>query len=104
MGLSQRARVWTALLLPPLAWYSFQQGLSWTLRVNCAAAWIGIVWGAAAIALCITAAVIARRLVRKGAISVDPWLASFAPLGGLFFALAIGFQTLAITMVPPCAR
>lgn len=104
MGLSQRARAWTALLLPAAAWFVFQQGLGWVLRVDCGSAAIGILWGLASLLLCALAAWLAKRIARPGLTSVHPWLARLAYLGAAVFALAIVFQTLAIALVPPCAR
>lgn len=104
MGLSQRARAWTALLLPGAAWFAFQQGLGWVLRVDCSAGWVGVGWGVASLALCGMAAWLAWRLARREARTTHPWLARLGLLGAFVFALAIGFQTLAVAMVPPCAR
>lgn len=104
MGLSARARAWTALTLPAAAWFSFQQGLGWTLRVDCGSAWIGIGWGAASLLIIAGAASLAWRQVRPRVLLVHPWLARLALLGCVVFALATAFQTLAVAMVPPCAR
>lgn len=104
MGLSARARAWTALLLPAAAWFSFQQGLGWTLRVDCGSAWIGLAWGAACLLAIAGAAWLAWRQARPQAKTVHLWLARLALLGCFVFALAVAFQTLAVAMVPPCAR
>ncbi|WP_062018018.1 hypothetical protein [Aureimonas sp. AU4] len=97
-----------ALLLPPLAWMSFQYGLGAVLRPACAAVgWIGPIWGGAALAACIVAFSAARRAIgdrsgREGA--TGRWMAAVACLGAGVFALAILFQTLATLIVPPCVR
>lgn len=104
MGLSQRARAWTALAGPALTWLLFQQGLGWVVRVACGEAWMGIGWGLASLLGCLLAVWPARRLARAGGATVHLWLARIALLGCAVFALAIAFQTLAVAMVPPCAR
>lgn len=104
MGLSQRARAWTVLALPALAWLAFQQGLGWVLRVACSAAWVGIAWGVASLAVCALAAWLGRPLSRGPGQTVHSWLAHMALLGCGVFGLAIAFQTLAVVLVPPCAR
>lgn len=102
-------RAWTGLLLPPLAWMLFQYGLGATLRGPCAAvgAWLGPLWGAVSLLLCLAAVLIARPLARAVADPGPPpraWLARLAMLGAGIFALAIAFQTLATLIVPPCVR
>ena len=37
---ADRIRAFTGLILPPVAWYVFQQGLGFTLRGSCSAAGI----------------------------------------------------------------
>lgn len=100
---SQRARSWTALLLPPLAWFGFEQGLSALLHARCDLAGWGLAWGAASFALCALAAWLARPLARRGGdLLAGVWLARLAPVLAGIFALAIAFQTLAILLVPAC--
>lgn len=102
--MSLRARTWTALLLPPFAWFAFEQGLSHVLHAQCGAVWAGVLWGAASLIACATAARLGWSLARHGAALANVWLARLAMLMAGIFALAITFQTLAILMVPPCVR
>lgn len=113
-GLSQpktrRERIvpWVALLLPALAWMTFEYGLASSLRASCSAvgAWLGPTWGAASVLVCAGAAALARPMARG--IGDDPparpWLARVAMVVAGIFALAIAFQTLATLIVPSCAR
>lgn len=102
MRLSIRARTWTALAIPPVAWFAFQQGLSALLHADCRLAIWGIAWGGASLLACLAAVVLALPLARHRGPLANPWLARMAlGLSGLF-ALAIVFQMLAVAMVPPC--
>lgn len=100
--LSIRARAWTALLLPPLTWFGFQQGLSALLHARCDATAIGIAWGIVSVVLCALAARIARPMRQHDGALANPWLARLAIAVAAIFALAVVFQTLALTIVPPC--
>lgn len=100
--MSVRARTWTALLLPPVAWFLFQQGLSALLHADCGRAWAGLPWGAASLVACAGAFRLAWPLGRREGDLTDPWLARLALLGSGLFALAILFQTLAVAIAPPC--
>ncbi len=103
--MSARARAWVALSIPPVAWFGFEQGLSALLGSACARVGIGLAWGGASLALCGVALWLAWPLRRRGAPPrTEVWLARLATLGTAFFGLAIGFQTLAVLMVPPCLR
>jgi hypothetical protein len=93
-----------AAFLPPSAWYAYQQGLSVILRHNCGAAGLpmGPLLGVAALIACAVAFVLANR----GRASVPNPGRRFA-VGlmrgsAVIFALAIGFQTLATALIPPC--
>ena len=98
-----RARIWLALVLPPLAWFGFQQGLSAVLHARCDLAGVGLGWGAASLAACGVAAWLSRPLARRGGDRLAMlWLARLALVLAGIFALAIAFQTLAILVVPPC--
>ena len=100
-----RARAWTALCLPPLTWYIFQQGMGHVVHVHCAiAGWVGPAWGGVSLVVCGGAALLARKRADPQLITVHPWICRVALLGAGVFALAIGFQTLAITIVPACVR
>ena len=100
-----RARAWTALLLPPFAWFLFQQGLAHVVHVRCNVAGpVGAGWGVASLAVCAAAALLARRRADPELMSAHPWLCRVALLGAGVFALAIAFQTLAAVMVPACLR
>lgn len=99
-----RARAWIALLVPPLAWFLFEQGLSALLHVDCTRSGVGIGWGAASLVACAVAFRMAWPFRgREGALA-NPWLARVALVVTGLFALAIVFQTLALLMVPPCLR
>jgi hypothetical protein len=97
-----------ALVLPPIAWMTFEFGLVATLRPACAAArWLGPLWGGVAVLACVLSFVAARRTYRERSgkdRASDRWTARVAMLGAGVFALAILFQTLATLIVPPCVR
>lgn len=99
-----RLALWLALIVPPLAWYGFQQGLAMTLRGACGAAGmpLGPFWGTASIALCIGAGWFARP--RQGQQDSDLLLSRLCILAAGLFSLAIFYQTLATLIIPPCAR
>lgn len=100
---SLRVRSWTALLLPPVAWFGFEQGLSALLHARCDLSGWGLVWGGASLAFCGLAAWVAFPLARRDRELLSAlWLARLALVMAGIFALAIVFQTLAIAMVPPC--
>ncbi|PXA98160.1 hypothetical protein DMC47_09945 [Nostoc sp. 3335mG] len=103
---AERIRPWAALLLPPAAWYGFMVGLGSVLKVDCAPVghWLGLVWGAASLAVCAAAAAIAWPCARPAGDQTPPraWLARIALLLAGIFALAIAFQTLGVLMVPSC--
>ncbi len=107
-GLS-RLRPTIALLLPPLAWFVFQQGLSGVMRARCGAGGpsLGPIWGGLSLMLCALALWLAwpagARKVRAER-SILVFIARLAMLGAAVFALAILFQTLATLVVPPCVR
>jgi len=101
--MSIRARAWTALALPPLIWFLFEQGLSALLHADCSLWPVGLAWGAASIAGCVVAMYLAWPL--RGTTDTKlahPWLARLALALCGIFALAIAFQTLAIVIVPAC--
>lgn len=101
--MSPRARNSLALVLPPLAWFGFQQGLSAVLHARCDLSGLGLVWGVASLAICGVAAWLARPLARRNGDRLAMlWLARLALMLAGIFALAITFQTLAILLVPPC--
>lgn len=99
-----RAGAWTALLLPPVAWFGFEQGLSHLLHTRCGMVGAGVVWGVASLVVCGVAAATAWSLTcrDRASGSAPVWLARVALAMSGIFALAITFQTLAILMVPPC--
>lgn len=102
--MSVRARAWTALLLPPVAWFVFQQGLSAVLHGDCSRSDLGLAWGAASLAACGIALRIGWTLREPHGALGDPWLARLALMLTGVFALAILFQTLAVLLVPTCLR
>ncbi len=107
----ERVRAWTALGLPPLAWYVFEIGLAGAMRASCGTvgAWLGPAWGAGSLGVCALAMWLARPLLRPpddgdAATPSYRWLARVAFAGTGIFALAITFQTLATLVIPSCAR
>jgi hypothetical protein len=107
---SRRERIipWLALVLPALAWMTFEYGLASSLRASCSAvgAWLGPAWGAASLLVCAGAAALARPMASRADTDppTRPWLARVAMVVAGIFALAIAFQTLATLIVPSCAR
>lgn len=99
---SQRTRSWVALLLPPITWFIFQQGLSALLHAQCDQAMAGVAWGLISLAACGTAIRLAGPLRQGAEPLAAPWLARLAVPAALIFSLAIIFQILALTLVPPC--
>ena len=93
---------WIALLLPPLSWFLFEQGLSAVLHADCGQSGIGIVWGLISLALCGLAARLAWPLRGPHGALANAWLARLGIVIAAIFALAIGFQLLALVIVPPC--
>ena len=102
---ADRIRAFAGLSLPPVAWYVFEQGLGFTLRGSCVAAGIpaGPLWGAFSLGACALAGWLAWP-VAKGEGDADAFVAKLALLAAGLFALAIGYQTLATLIVPPCAH
>ena len=104
---ARHAAPWVALLLPPCAWYAFEVGLATVMRISCTASgpWLGIAWGAGAVLLCGFAAWIGWSHGRSQDDSASrSWVARMTPFEAAIFALAIVYQTLATTIIPPCAR
>ncbi len=101
-----RWRPTIALLLPPLAWFLFQQGLSGLMRVRCGAGgpFVGPLWGGSSLILCGLALWLACTAAIRADRPVSTFIARMAMLGVGVFALAILFQTLATLIVPPCVR
>lgn len=103
-----RWRAWTALLLPPAAWYGFEVGLAGAVRASCGTvgAWLGPAWGVVALAVCAFSLWLARPLAAPADDRTPSyrWLARVAFLGTGIFMLAITFQTLASLIIPSCAR
>jgi hypothetical protein len=104
----ERIRPWLALLIPPVAWYVFELGLSSVLKVACepVGGWPGILWGAASLGACAAAAGLAWPFAGPAGEDTPSrwWLARIALLLSGIFALAIAFQTLGILIVPSCVR
>jgi hypothetical protein len=99
-----RGRAWTALVLPPVTWFLFEQGLSALLHADCTRSGFGLAWGALSLILCGVAFRLAWKMRRASEVLTDIWLARLALIMSPLFALAIAFQTLAITVVPTCLR
>jgi hypothetical protein len=102
--MSIRAKAWVALLLPPMSWFLFEQGLSAVLHADCSRWLVGLVWGAVSLASCGLSAWIAWPLRTPHGALVNPWLAQLGMAIAALFALAIAYQSLAIAMVPACLR
>lgn len=100
--MSIRARTWTAIALPPLIWFVFEQGLSALLHADCSRWQVGLAWGIASLLACALTLRLTWSFRRhEGALS-HPWLARQAPALTGIFSLAIAFQTLAVALVPSC--
>lgn len=97
-----RARAWFALALPPVSWFAFEVGLGFVQRTHCDVVPLGLPWGLAAWAGCALAIWLAGRPQPPFAPPADRWLARLPLVVATFFALAIGFQLLALLIVPPC--
>ena len=96
-----------AMSLSPLAWYGAQQGLGVLLRVRCSvAAGPGAAVGVLGLLACALAGWLS--ITGRGGSGLpaqtDAVLRTLALLGAGVFGLAIGFQTLAVLIVPSCAR
>ena len=102
--MSIRARAWAALLLPPVTWFVFEQGLSALLHARCARWDIGLGWGLASLAVCGVGLRVGWPLRKSHGGLANPWLAQLSIAVTGLFALAIAFQTLAILLVPACVR
>ena len=102
---ADRIRAFTGLILPPVAWYVFEQGLSFTLLGSCVAAGIpvGPVWGIFSVGACALAGWLAWPIAR-GEGRTDVFIARLGMLAAGLFTLAITYQTLATLIVPPCAH
>ena len=106
-GSPPRWRPVIALLLPPLVWFLFQQGLSGLMRGRCDAGgpFVGPLWGGSGLILCGLALWLAWTAgIRADGRPVSTFVARMAMLGASVFALAILFQTLATLIVPSCVR
>lgn len=104
-----RTALLVALAVPPLAWMTAEIGLAGALRWSCDAVGggFGAGWSIGALLACGFAAALARHSMRmhgRDGIEVFRFGARVALLGSGVFALAIAFQTLAILIVPSCAR
>lgn len=102
-----RGRLTTALFLPALSWFLFQQGLSASMRGHCGTGGppVGPLCGAGALVLCGVALCLvwpARQASEYEGHQVQRFLALLALIGSGIFALAISFQTLATLVIPPC--
>ena len=112
MAVSDRAlrvRPWAGLVLLPAAWFGFEAGLAWVVKVRCdvAGGWVAWAWGGASLLVCAAAIALVWPMMARPAgpdTPSRPWLARVAVLMAGMFALAIAFQTLATLMVPPCVR
>jgi hypothetical protein len=100
--MSMRAKAWAALLIPPVAWFAFEQGLSAVLHADCSRRYVGIIWGLASLAACAIGLRMGWSLRTQPDALVDPWLARLGIAVAGIFSLAIAFQTLAIAIVPAC--
>ena len=96
-----------AMSLSPMAWYGAQQGLGVLLRVRCSvAAGPGVMVGGLGLLGCALAGWLStgRRGGTDVSVRTDEVLRTLALLGAGVFGLAISFQTLAVLIVPSCAR
>lgn len=95
-----------AVILPPLAWFLFQQGLGFTLRIACERGGppVGPLAGAVALLLCAGSAWVGWRRLRAGPGETQALLAWLALGGAGAFALAIALQLAATAIEAPCFR
>ncbi len=95
-----------ALVLPPLAWFAFQQGLGYLVLLACdhAGPPLGPSIGVAGLMACAICAGIAWRGVRACPQGTQALLAYLALGGAAAFGLAIALQTAATAMEAPCFR
>jgi hypothetical protein len=97
-----------ALPLPVAAWYGAQQGLGVLVRLRCASAvGPGVAAGVLALLGCALAIWLSRGSRRGGEsppAQNDAVLRMLVLLGAAVFGLAIVFQTVAVLIVPSCAR
>ncbi|MGG5821888.1 hypothetical protein [Falsiroseomonas sp. HW251] len=95
-----------AAMLPPVAWFLFQQGLGLVVRIACERGGppIGPAIGAAALLLCAGAAWIGWRGLRTGGAETQALLAGLALGCAGAFGLAIAFQLAATVIEAPCFR
>lgn len=100
--MSIRARTWSALALPPIIWFVFEQGLSVLLRHDCSQWAAGVAWGAASLTACAFTLRLTASFHRHQGTLIHPWLARLVPLFVGVFCLAIAFQILALALVPSC--
>lgn len=109
-GIGPTIRPWIGLFAPPAAWYGCQQGMGWVLHLGCAYGGppLGPLVGAAAFLACAAAGWIAwpvaRRPVSEPHARARWFIAGVAMGGAALFGLATAYQTLAMILVPPCAR
>jgi hypothetical protein len=95
-----------AIVLPPLSWFAFQQGLGVVVRVSCERGGppLGPLAGVLALLLCAGSAWTGWCGLRAGAAGTQALLARLALGGAGTFALAIAFQLAATAMEAPCFR
>lgn len=113
MELQTAAKRWltAAMVLPPLAWMTFEYGLAVALWPACerVGEGLGLAWGMGALCACLAAAFSAWRCInlsaeRPDVTSVTGWMGKVALIGSGFFALAITLQSIATLIVPSCAQ
>ena len=101
---------WAGLLTAPLAWYGYQQGLGSLVYFSCGASHPPTGPLAGFIAILVTAAASAcswrawKASAAAPAIDIHRFAALLSVLAAAIFCVAIGFQTLATTLIPSCAR
>jgi hypothetical protein len=100
--MSVNARAWLALLLPAFAWYGFEQGLSALFHADCTRTGLGMAWGMISCIICAGAPWALWRMPPVSLVPASLWLARLSFAVGGIFALATGFQTLAVLMVAAC--
>ncbi|WP_207540896.1 hypothetical protein [Sabulicella rubraurantiaca] len=107
MGGRSRKAVGTALVLPPLAWFFYQQGMGLTQQLDCSTGGlpVGPAAGLLALLFCAAAAWLGWPVAAEGRKGEMPRFLAWLAIGGAgIFALAILLQAVATFIEPPCWR
>ncbi|MBV8683525.1 MAG: hypothetical protein JO111_11660 [Caulobacteraceae bacterium] len=100
---------WFALAASPVAWFVYEQGLGTVVRLACASdAFVGVIWGVLAAAVCVAGGVFGLRAAANGPAEITARATQFIGMVAVGEAAAMGlaiiYQMLATVIVPACAR